>query len=43
MPNGEVHVMVSLAEDEFRAYSGSRAEHKHGQSGAVLAGLIPSL
>ena len=38
MPNGQVHLMVNLAEDEFRTYSGARAEHKHRQSGAVLAG-----
>lgn len=38
MPNGQVHLMVNLAENEFRTYSGSRAEQKHRQSGAVLAG-----
>jgi AraC-like DNA-binding protein len=38
MPNGQVHLMVNLAEDEFRTYSGWRAEPKHQQSGAVLAG-----
>ncbi len=38
MPNGQVHLMVNLAEDEFRTYSGSCAEQKLRQSGAVLAG-----
>lgn len=38
MPNGQVHLLVNLAEDEFRTYSGSRAEQQHPQSGAVLAG-----
>lgn len=38
MPDGQVHLMVNLAEDEFRTYSGSRAEQKNRQPGAVLAG-----
>lgn len=38
MPNGQAHLMVNLAEDEFRTYGGSRADQKHRQSGAVLAG-----
>jgi AraC-like DNA-binding protein len=38
MPNGQVHLMVNLGEDEFRTYSGSQAEQKHRHSGAVLAG-----
>lgn len=38
MPNGQVHLMVNLREDEFRTYTGSRAEHKHRHAGAVLAG-----
>ena len=38
MPNGQAHLMVNLAEDEFSTYSGSRAEQKHPQSGSVLAG-----
>jgi len=38
MPNAQVHLLVNLAEDEFRTYRGSRVEHEHRQSGAVLAG-----
>lgn len=38
MPNGQAHLMVNLAEDEFSTYTGSCAEEKHRQSGAVLAG-----
>ena len=38
MPNGQVHLMVNLAEDEFRTYGGSGGEQKHRQPGAVLAG-----
>ena len=38
MPNGQAHLMVNLAEDEFRTYGGSRADQKQCQSGAVLAG-----
>jgi hypothetical protein len=38
VPNGQVHLMVNLAEDEFRTYRGSRAEQRHGQCGTVIAG-----
>jgi AraC-like DNA-binding protein len=37
MPNGQVHLMVNLAEDEFRTYRGTRLE-PYRQSGGVLAG-----
>lgn len=38
MPNGQTHLMVNLAEDEFRTYTGSCLEQTHRHSGAVLAG-----
>ncbi len=38
MPNGQAHLMVNLGENEFRTYSGSRAECQHRHSGVVLAG-----
>jgi AraC-like DNA-binding protein len=38
LPNGQAHLMVNLAEDEFRAYSGDRCEAVHRMRGAVLAG-----
>lgn len=37
MPNGQAHLMVNLAEDEFRTY-GARAELLSKHSGAVVAG-----
>ena len=38
IPNGQAHLMVNLAEDEFRYYKSARAEHMVRNSGAVLAG-----
>jgi AraC-like DNA-binding protein len=38
VPNGQAHLMVNLAEDEFRTYHGDQAETVHRLSGAVLAG-----
>jgi AraC-like DNA-binding protein len=38
LPNGQAHLMVNLAEDEFRTYSGERSESVHRTRGAVLAG-----
>jgi AraC-like DNA-binding protein len=38
MPNGQAHVMVNLAEDEFRTYDPTRPERTNRHSGAVLAG-----
>lgn len=38
LPNGQAHLMVNLAEDEFRVYSGGRCESVHRMRGAVLAG-----
>jgi AraC-like DNA-binding protein len=38
MPNGQAHLMVNLAEDEFRTYDSVRPERANGHSGAVLAG-----
>ena len=38
MPNGQAHLMVNLAEDEFRAYDPVRPEKMLRNSGAVLAG-----
>ena len=35
MPNGQAHLMVNLAEDEFRTYDAARTER---HAGAVLAG-----
>ena len=37
MPNGQAHLMVNLAEDEFRTY-GARPEQVFRNSGAVVAG-----
>ena len=37
MPNGQAHLMVNLAEDEFRTYGGSRADQKHRRSGTLAA------
>jgi len=38
VPNGQAHLMINLAEDEFRAYDPIRSERVNRQSGAVLAG-----
>jgi AraC-like DNA-binding protein len=38
MPNGQAHLMVNLAEDEFRTYGAARAEQISRHSGAVVAG-----
>jgi AraC-like DNA-binding protein len=38
LPNGQAHLMVNLAEGEFRTYSGERCESVHRTRGAVLAG-----
>jgi len=38
VPNGQAHLMVNLAEDEFRTYNAVRPAHVTRQGGAVLAG-----
>lgn len=38
MPSGHAHIMVNLAEDEFRTYEGAGSEQVNRQRGAVLAG-----
>ena len=38
LPNGAAHLMINLAEDQFRTYSGSNCERMHTTHGAVLAG-----
>jgi len=38
MPNGQAHLMVNLAEDEFRTYDPARVGRTNRLSGAVLAG-----
>lgn len=38
MPNGQAHLMVNVAEDEFRTYDPERPERTNRHSGAVLAG-----
>jgi AraC-like DNA-binding protein len=38
VPNGQAHLMVNLAEDEFRIYDAARTERMDRHSGAVLAG-----
>lgn len=38
MPNGRAHLMVNLAEDEFRTYGRARAGQMSKNSGAVVAG-----
>jgi AraC-like DNA-binding protein len=38
MPNGQVHLMVNLAEDEFRTYGTIRAQQLSQHAGAVVAG-----
>jgi AraC-like DNA-binding protein len=38
MPNGRAHLMVNLAEDEFKTYRLARSEQMCKHSGAVVAG-----
>jgi AraC-like DNA-binding protein len=38
VPNGQAHLMINLAEDEFRTYSGLRCQDVMRMRGAVLAG-----
>jgi len=38
MPNCQAHLMVNLAEDEFRTYHATRTGNMHRHAGAVLAG-----
>ena len=38
MPNGQAHLLVNLAEDEFSTYGGARADRVYEYSGAVVAG-----
>jgi len=38
MPNGQAHLMVNLAVDEFPTYSAARAEQVSRHSGAVVTG-----
>jgi AraC-like DNA-binding protein len=38
MPNGQAHLMVNLAEDEFRTYDPARPGQMVRKAGAVLAG-----
>ncbi len=38
VPNGQAHLMINLAEDEFRTYDRSRPARIDSHSGAVLAG-----
>jgi AraC-like DNA-binding protein len=38
MPNGQAHLLVNLAEDEFRTYDPARPERTKRLSGAVVAG-----
>jgi len=38
MPNGQAHLMVNLAEDEFRTYRDARADQFCKHPGAVLVG-----
>lgn len=38
MPSGRAHIMVNLAEDEFRTYEGAGSECVRRYRGAVLAG-----
>lgn len=38
IPNGKAHLMVNLAEDEFRTYDPEQTERMNHHSGAVLAG-----
>jgi len=38
MPNGQAHLMINLAEDQFRSYHGAGCERISAERGAVLAG-----
>ena len=38
VPNGQAHLMINLAEDEFRVYDPERTDRVSRHSGAVLAG-----
>jgi AraC-like DNA-binding protein len=38
MPNGQAHLMVNLAEDEFKTYDPTRTDRINRHSGAVLSG-----
>jgi AraC-like DNA-binding protein len=38
VPNGQAHLMINLAEDEFRAYDPAQTDKVNRGSGAVLAG-----
>lgn len=38
VPNGQAHLMINLAEDEFRSYDPIRTDRVNRHSGAVLAG-----
>jgi AraC-like DNA-binding protein len=38
VPNGQAHLMVNLAEDEFRTYDAVHTDRMNRHSGAVLAG-----
>jgi AraC-like DNA-binding protein len=38
MPSGQAHLMVNLAEDEFRTYDRVRPERKERHCGAVISG-----
>jgi AraC-like DNA-binding protein len=38
VPNGQAHLMVNLAEDQFRTYDAAHTERMNRHTGAVLAG-----
>jgi AraC-like DNA-binding protein len=38
LPSGGAHLMINMAEDQFRTYSGAAGECRHSSRGAVLAG-----
>jgi AraC-like DNA-binding protein len=38
LPSGGAHLMINLAEDQFRTYSGAACERIHSSQGAALAG-----
>ena len=38
LPSGGAHLMINLAEDRFRTYSGPNCERLHVTQGAALAG-----
>ena len=38
LPSGGAHLMINLAEDQFRSYSGTECERIHSTQGATLAG-----